>query len=109
MIKIAVTAIYPQPRTNIKFSRIRPSGSDDPSDSDVLAGRNCATACCKQAYAFPVGTDDTYFRSYGNIPGPSSSAGNKRTDSDRSGSNCIGYMRYPNVDRMRVPERLRYY
>ena len=109
MIKLAVTAIDPQPRTNIQFSRTHPSGSDDPSDSGGLAGKNCATACCKQAFAFLVDTDDTYFRSYGNIPGPSSSEGNKRTDSDRSGSNCIGYMRYPNVDRMRVPERLRYY
>ena len=109
MTKLIVTAIHPQPKTNICFPRIHPSGSDDPSDSDVLAGRNCATACCKQVFAFLVGTDDTYFRNSGNIPVPSSSEGNKRMDSDKSGSNCIGYMRYPNVGHMRVPERQRYY
>jgi hypothetical protein len=109
MTKLAVTALHPQPRTNIQFSRIHPSGSDDPNDSDVLEGRNCATACCKQAFAFLVDTDDTYFRNSDNSPGPSNSEGNKRMDSDRSGSNCIGYMRYPNVDRTRVPERRHYY
>ena len=89
--------------------KIHPSRSGDRSGNVEVTGSSCATACCKQAYAFLVDTDDTYFRNYGNIPDPSSSGGNKRTGSDRSGSNCIDYTRYPNVDRTRVPERLRYY